>query len=422
MGKVSSSARIVSLKLVYYGASGVGKSTNLEKLRSRTADGRSGELITLDHEGDPTLMFDWTPVRAGHGSSFDVRLQVYTLPGRPRQESTKRRLLRDADGIVFVLDSGPDKLAENRTAWAELGEHLAALGTSREKIPLVIQLNKRDLPNAMHSDDLRARLGMTGFPIAEAVAKGSAGVGMTLLDITKRALRSLADSDHSEALDSTEISRLDNVALPEAFAACGLLPKRGRSAPVAAEEVQVFAVHRNHDSPPPPKEATKGETPKGEMPKGEMPTQRLQAAKLVAAMSREQANAPASTRGGGGAGVTKPVGRPAIVIETPPGAFSPPSPRLTTADRKTVSPPPTATTNDEAEEKLRHMVAESEARVMRKLAQVEEHITDLRALLTNVAEQVRRVSTAPPESEQRVIRLVRDALGQMELSATLKAK
>ena len=199
-------------------------------------------------------MFDWTPVRAGHGSAYDVRLQVYAVPGRPKQESTKRRLLRDADGIVFVLDSGPDKLSENRAAWTELSDHLAALGLPRDRIPLVIQLNKRDLPNAMNGDDLRGRLGMSGLPVVEAAAKGSAGVGATLLDIARRAVRTLSDPARTgggEPLSPGEISRIESTALPEAFAASGLLVRRARNTPVgvAAEEVGAASSHRSHDSP-----------------------------------------------------------------------------------------------------------------------------------------------------------------------------
>jgi hypothetical protein len=556
MGKVSDSARIVSLKIVYFGAAGVGKTTNLERLRSRTtSESRPSDLISLDHEGDKTLMFDWTPIRAGHGASYDVRLQVYAVPGKPKQESTKRRLLRDADGIVFILDSGPDKLSENRAAWLELSDHLQALGLSRERIPLVIQLNKRDLPNAMHGDDLRARLGMGGFPIVEAVAKGSAGVGATLLDITRRAVRTLADAGRTgggEPLSLADISRIESTALPDAFAASGLLARRPKHTPgpVAAEEVAAASSHRSHDSArmDPRSEATPSRSKSSE-PKSEpraiegRPVEKLAAqaigaepravtAPLAAAVIAAGTSAPAPTLGSGHtvhatstksgppkehatqrlmpaalvslprieSGNFAPPARPerAVPLFTPlsPGALDravpeeaiglplvdaqgpgrgvhlaataaapalrprhTPHPASETrgldeagsvasagsdgseirkveprqSEPETLSPPrvteeslrddrsePSLSTSESAD--MAKIVRESEARVMARLTQVEEQIADLRGLLLQVSEQVRRVSSAPPESEARLTKLVREALGQIELTATLRAK
>ncbi len=504
MGKVSDSARIVSLKIVYFGAAGVGKTTNLESLRARTStEARPTELISLDHDGDRTLMFDWTPIRAGHGAAYDVRLQVYAVPGKPTQDSTKRRLLRDADGIVFILDSGPDKLGENRTAWAELSEHLQALGLSRDRVPLVIQLNKRDLPHAMHGDDLRARLGMGGFPIVEAVAKGAAGVGATLLDITRRAVRTLSDVTRTgggEPLSAPEISRIESTALPEAFGACGLLPRRVKHTPgpVAAEEFAASSSHRSHDSPRPEK---RGSDPSPSKPRSEPrseprvdpisqprviekggdtaaassarkgtgpaehATQRLMPAALLTlphtdstpnftpAPRAERHDRPLLTPlspggsreavpeeaiglplvGGHAAGLNSAaLAQPALQPTLQPtGLVDPPKEgsdirmvQRKDGDKATVTPPKVRVEDLREEtaeaEAMSKIVRESEARVMARLAQVEEQIADLRGLLLQVSEQVRRVSTTPPESEARLTKLVRDALGQVEL--TLKVK
>ena len=507
MGKVSDSARIVSLKIVYFGAAGVGKTTNLQSLRARTStEARPTEVISLDHDGDRTLMFDWTPIRAGHGAAYDVRLQVYAVPGKPKHESTKRRLLRDADGIVFILDSGPDKLGENRTAWAELSEHLQALGLSRDRVPLVIQLNKRDLSNAMHGDDLRARLGMGGFPIVEAVSKGAAGVGPTLLDITRRALRTLGDVSRTgggEPLSVAEISRIESTALPEAFGACGLLPRRAKHTPgpVAAEEFAAQSSHRSHDSP---RAEKRGSDPSPSKPRSEPrviedlaerkrtgphehATQRLMPAAVVSLPRMDSAGnftpapraerhdrplltpllTPLSPGGMREAVPAEAIGLPLVGAHTAIGldtsaaavmqialqatlqperlahhpgrdglhpdeaARIPPKEgsdiRLVDhrkdVDRSTVTPPKVSVEDreDTAEAKeMAKFVRESEARVMARLAQVEEQIADLRGLLLQVSEQVRRVSSAPPESEARVTKIVRDALGQVEL--TLKVK
>jgi signal recognition particle receptor subunit beta len=489
MGKVSDSARLVSLKIVYFGAAGVGKTTNLERLRSKTStEAHPSDLISLDHEGDRTLMFDWTPLRAGHGAAYDVRLQVYAVPGKPKQESTKRRLLRDADGIVFILDSGPDKLGENRTAWQELSEHLQALGLNRDRVPLVIQLNKRDLPHAMQGDDLRARLGMGGYPIVEAVAKGAAGVGATLLDITRRAIRTLSDVSRTgggEPLSLAEISRIESTGLPEAFSACGLLPRRVKHTPgpVAAEEFGASSSHRSHDSPraasgsdaapskprsePRPIDREAGKKATGP---AEHATQRLMPAALLKLPHIDSATnftpAPRAERhdrplltplspGGSRAAVPEEaVGLPLVGAHTaagldagntaladqqsqptlqPSGLVEPPKDgsdirRVGRAapDKSTVTPPRVKVTDlrdtdetPEAEE-MAKTVRESEARVMARLAQVEEQIADLRGLLLQVSEQVRRVSTAPPESEARLTKLVRDALGQVELTMKVK--
>jgi signal recognition particle receptor subunit beta len=458
MGKVESSGRVVTLKIVYVGAAGVGKTTNLERVKSRTSDERPGELVAQDDEGDRTLMLEWMPVKAGKGFGYDLRLQIFAIPGVAKNESTKKKLLRDADGIVFVLDSDPAKLGANRTAWGELSDHLSALGLARERVPLVIQLNKRDLPNAMNGDDLRARLGMGGYPVVEAVAKGTAGVGPTLLDVTRRALRTLSDPECSdgEPLSVVEISRLESSVLPDAFTACGLLPRRvvrTTPGPIAAEEIAVFKVDRRHDSPTVPKELP---------PKESTPSQRLQAALRTAtphspmqprtasqeAMLQkgstpvpqrspvQSSHAPAREH------VTAPE-RPAVLqnpqsadripdpdrpTSRPPGSVS--SGSLAAAMAPLRSPPPASPPAHASEERelaqaqdparLRDMVVESEARVMAKLAQVEDQIAELRGLLLNVADQVRRVSTVPPVSEQRVVHLVRDALDQLELKPKAK--
>jgi signal recognition particle receptor subunit beta len=425
MGKVNAAANVVTLKIVYFGAGGVGKTTNLERLQTRASEVRPGELVVKDDGGDRTLMFEWTPVTAGKVASYDVRIEVHAIAGKAKNESTKRKLLRDADGIVFVLDSSPAQLGENRTAWGELSDHLSSLGLARERVPLVIQLNKRDMPNAMNGDDLRARLGMGGFPVVEAVAKGGAGVGPTLLDITRRALRRMSDPAYTngEPMSAVEISRLDATALPDAFTACGLLPRRA-SRPMqgvgAAEEISVTAVSRRYDSPSPPKALPPRDSVVRATPQKEMPTQKLQAATLIATLSREMANQPPA-----------PTAKQSAEMATPVATAGPPrresaATKAIDSERPTSPPPSAHPASQERElggddpERIRDLVVESEARVMARLAQIEDQIAELRGLVTHVAEQLRRVSTAPPVSEQRVVHLVKDAIGALEQQ--LKAK
>src|ERR1700744_3191246 len=146
MAQVDFAERQLTLKLVYYGPALSGKTTNLRALHARVDALNRGRLMTLDTRDDRTLFFDLLPIFF-RTSSFSFRIKVYTVPGQPVHEATRRVVLAGADGVVFVADSSADQIDANRVSWDNLVANLHAFGL--DKIPIVVQYNKRDLPSCL---------------------------------------------------------------------------------------------------------------------------------------------------------------------------------------------------------------------------------------------------------------------------------
>jgi mutual gliding-motility protein MglA len=175
--------RQLTLKLVYYGPPLSGKTSNLRALHANVDKLNRGRLMTLDTRDDRTLFFDLLPIFF-RTSSFSFRIKVYTVPGQVVHEATRKVVLAGADGVVFVADSSPDAAVANREAWASLTASLAA--NALDRIPVVVQYNKRDLPNATPIADVD-RFGDPARPVFEAQAKTGAGVVATFFDLVGHA-------------------------------------------------------------------------------------------------------------------------------------------------------------------------------------------------------------------------------------------
>jgi mutual gliding-motility protein MglA len=162
--------RQLTLKLVYFGPPLSGKTSNLRALHQRVAHLNRGRLMTLDTRDDRTLFFDLLPIFFST-TNFSFRMKVYTVPGQPVHEATRKVVLAGADGVVFVADSGPDKVAANREAWQNLVASLHA--HSLDRVPIVVQYNKRDvaespLEDVDHFDEPSRKL----FPAEAKAGKG----------------------------------------------------------------------------------------------------------------------------------------------------------------------------------------------------------------------------------------------------------
>jgi mutual gliding-motility protein MglA len=172
----------LTLKLVYYGPPLSGKTTNLRALHGRVDALNRGRLMTLDTKDDRTLFFDLLPLFFRTGS-VSIRLKVYTVPGQPMHEWTRRIVLQRADGVVFVADSSPQQHAANCESYDGLVRHLGALRL--EHCPVVVQYNKRDLPDAV--DIATAdRFGDPHRPPVEAQAVSGIGVLETFFTLLER--------------------------------------------------------------------------------------------------------------------------------------------------------------------------------------------------------------------------------------------
>ncbi len=179
----------VTLKLVYYGPGLCGKTTNLEKIYSNPKMENKGKMISMATETDRTLFFDFMPMELGTIGGQKVRVQLYTVPGQVFYDATRKLVLRGADGVVFVADSSPSQVTHNREAWEGLSRHLNALRL--DHVPVVVQYNKRDLPNVADVAELHEVLNPTNVPEYEACARTGIGVFETLKAVAKLVLTEL---------------------------------------------------------------------------------------------------------------------------------------------------------------------------------------------------------------------------------------
>jgi signal recognition particle receptor subunit beta len=184
----------MAAKIVYYGPGLCGKTTNLHHIYAKTSPQSRGEMVSLETETDRTLFFDLLPIDVGVIGGFKTRLQLYTIPGQVFYNTTRKLVLKGVDGIVFVADSQKAMLDANLESFKNLRENLAEIGLSIDEIPLVLQLNKRDLPNILSIEDLSAELQRKGEPVLEAVAATGVGVFDTLKAVAKQVLTELRKS------------------------------------------------------------------------------------------------------------------------------------------------------------------------------------------------------------------------------------
>ncbi len=186
--------REIECKVVYYGPGRCGKTTNLEYIYKAYKKQVTGDMVSVDTEGDRTLFFDFLPMGLGKIKGCDVRVQLYTVPGQVQYSSTRKLVLRGVDGVVFVADSLEVRREKNMLSLKDLQQNLKEYGTSIFKIPLVMQHNKRDLGKQgfplmsieQMDRDLNRQLKVTSF---SASAITGDGVGATLKECLKLTLR-----------------------------------------------------------------------------------------------------------------------------------------------------------------------------------------------------------------------------------------
>ena len=168
--------REINLKIVYYGPSLSGKTSSLQYIHSRTKPERRGELISLKTREDRTLYFDYMQFQMGEISGLKPRFNIYTVPGQVYYRGTRKLVLKGVDGIVFVADSQIKRLGENIDAIKDLFNDLEDLGFVPQDVPMILQCNKRDLPEIMPIQTLKENLGLNGTPTFESVAIDGMGV------------------------------------------------------------------------------------------------------------------------------------------------------------------------------------------------------------------------------------------------------
>ncbi len=186
------STKELTAKVVYYGPGLCGKTTNLQWIHEKLPIKNKGKMLSLATETDRTLFFDFLPIEIGAIRGMRTRIQLYTVPGQVFYNATRRMVLKGADAVVFVCDSQEPMLEANLDSYENLRQNLEANEIDPDEIPIVMQYNKRDLPNALPIEILNERLNPRNFPFYEAVAPKGIGVEDTLKAVTKLVFRSLS--------------------------------------------------------------------------------------------------------------------------------------------------------------------------------------------------------------------------------------
>ena len=190
MAFINYSSREIQLKIVYYGAALCGKTTNLVTLHKQITHAQKGELVSLATDADRTLFFDFLSLNTKTLPGFTTRFQLYTVPGQAIYNTTRQLVLKGVDGIVYVVDSHWDKMAENVESFNNLQENLVENHLSLAQIPYVIQYNKRDIPNAAPLNYLEYTFNNRANRVIayEAVAATGVGVLETLNAVSRMLL------------------------------------------------------------------------------------------------------------------------------------------------------------------------------------------------------------------------------------------
>ena len=199
----------VTVKLVYYGPGLCGKTTNLEKIYGNPKLENKGKMISMSTETDRTLFFDFMPMELGTIAGQKVRVQLYTVPGQVFYDATRKLVLRGADGVVFVADSQNSMHASNLDSLENLKTNLRLNRLDPEKVALVFQYNKRDLPNVDTVEDMNAYLKPGNAPVVEASAKTGVGVTATLRAAVSRILDNLKNQVDVTLHEEPELSAPD---------------------------------------------------------------------------------------------------------------------------------------------------------------------------------------------------------------------
>ncbi|MCC6553580.1 MAG: gliding-motility protein MglA [Polyangiaceae bacterium] len=191
MSFINYMAREINCKIVYYGPGLCGKTTNLQYIYERTNPDAKGKMISLATETDRTLFFDFLPLALGEIRGFKTRFHLSTVPGQVFYDASRKLILKGVDGVVFVADSQLGRIEANQESVENLRTNLAEQGYSLDKIPYVIQYNKRDLPEIGTVEELRELLNPMGVPDFEGVARTGVGVFDTLKAVAKLVLTEL---------------------------------------------------------------------------------------------------------------------------------------------------------------------------------------------------------------------------------------
>ncbi len=191
MSFINYNAKEIHCKIVYYGPSLGGKTTNIQWVYQTLASDQKSKLVALNTEIERTLFFDFLPLEVGEIRGFQTRFHLYTVPGQVIYDASRKLILKGLDGVVFVVDSQADRLEENIASMKNLEKNLEQQGYNIKEIPLLIQYNKRDLTNSVPIAELRKHLNRHNAQEVEAVAFEGKGVLESFKMVSKNVIQIL---------------------------------------------------------------------------------------------------------------------------------------------------------------------------------------------------------------------------------------
>ncbi len=208
--QVDFAAKELSVKLVYYGPALSGKTSNLRAIHWLGTSNACGELMTLETQNDRTLFFDMLPISIDARSGLKIRLKLFTVPGQVMHDATRRLVLQAADGVAFIADSQRSEAGANRESFLNLKKNLEDNGIDPERIPIIIQFNKRDLEDIRTDDELAALAKQSRETIYKAIATRGYGVMQTLTGLIRETWAKLEEEHQLEDKFDISPSRLMN--------------------------------------------------------------------------------------------------------------------------------------------------------------------------------------------------------------------
>lgn len=191
MSFINYAAHEINCKIIYIGAGLSGKTTNVQYIYEHSQEEGRGKLVTLSTENERTLFFDFLPLAVGKVRGYQTRFHLYTIPGQTFYQISQQFILKGVDGIVFVVDSQPERMEANIESFEAMKKNLENQGYEYTKVPLVFQYNKRDLPEAVPIRELQATFNSMNRPYFEAVSNRGEGVMETLHSITEWVIQDL---------------------------------------------------------------------------------------------------------------------------------------------------------------------------------------------------------------------------------------
>lgn len=200
MAELEEDSGRLSIKLVYYGPALSGKTTNLMRLHDFLQPELKGDMMTLETQNDRTLFFDLLPVGFRAPSGLLIKFKLYTVPGQVQHDSTRKAVLSRADGVIFVADSRLNQRVNNAESFENLAENAARVGLEFEALPLVVQFNKRDLPDVVPEEEVERTWSRAPWPVFFASALRGDGVRETFAALLRAVFRTL-DAEYALASD-----------------------------------------------------------------------------------------------------------------------------------------------------------------------------------------------------------------------------